>query len=81
METRLAANTIHTSGKRLWRKIRGRETCTPPQTTLEENYKVTTGWYGTRYIGITIDWGYERRQVHLSFPGYTDKALKQLNHT
>eukprot|EP00985_Skeletonema_marinoi_P021651 scaffold13386_cov154-Skeletonema_marinoi.AAC.8 len=37
--------------------------------TLEENYTVTTDWTGGRYIGITIDWDYKRRQVHLSIPG------------
>ena len=35
---------------------------------LEENYKVATEWDGTRYIGITLDWYYQRRQVHLSLP-------------
>jgi hypothetical protein len=49
--------------------------------TLEENYTVTTDWTGGRYIGITIDWDYKRRQVHLSIPGYVKKALKQFNHT
>ena len=49
--------------------------------TLEENYKVTTEWDGTRYIGITLDWYYRRKQVHVSLPGYTEKALKQFNHT
>ena len=49
--------------------------------TLEEKYKVTTEWDGTIYIGIKLDWDYKRRQVHLSLPRYTDKALKQFNHT
>ena len=47
---------------------------------LEENYTVTTEWDGRCYIGITLDWDYKRRQVHLSMPGYTKKALKQFNH-
>ena len=49
--------------------------------TLEENYKVTTEWDGTRYIGITLDWDYKNSLVHLPLPVYTDKALKQFNHT
>ena len=48
--------------------------------TLEENYKVTTEWDGTGYIGITLDWDYRRIQVHLSLTGYTDKALKKFNY-
>ena len=38
----------------------------------------SSGW--TRYIGITIDWDYKKRQVHLSMPGYVAKALKQFGH-
>ena len=49
--------------------------------TLEENYKVTAEWDSTRYIGIKLDWDYRHRQVNFSLPGYTDKALKQFNHT
>jgi hypothetical protein len=48
--------------------------------TLEKNYSVTTDWTGTRYIGITINWDYVRRRVHLSMPGYAAKALKQFQH-
>ena len=49
--------------------------------TLEEDYKVTTEWDSTRYTRITLYWDYRRKKVHLSLTGYTDKSLKQLNHT
>ena len=48
--------------------------------TLEENYTVTIEWDGKRYIGITLDWDYTRRQVHLLMPGYVGKELKQFDH-
>ena len=48
--------------------------------TLEENYKVAIEWDGKMYILITLDWDYIRRQVHMSLPKYTDKALKQFNN-
>ena len=50
------------------------------KSTLEDNYGVTTEWDGKRYIGITPDWDYERRQVHLSMPSYIAKALKVFQH-
>jgi len=50
------------------------------KAALEEDYKVTTEWDGKRYIRITLDWDYERRQVHLSMPNYTRKALTQFQH-
>ena len=36
---------------------------------------------GTRYIGITLDWDYRRRQVQLSLPGHINRYLKQFNYT
>ena len=50
------------------------------KVTLERDYKVTNDWTGNRYIGITLDWDYERRQVHLSMSGYVQKALTQFQH-
>ena len=40
------------------------------KNTIEENYTVTTEWDGRRYIGIMLDWDYNRRLVHLSMPNY-----------
>jgi hypothetical protein len=50
------------------------------QQVLEEHYKITMDWEGRRYIGITLDWDYKRRQVHLSMPGYIKAALVQFQH-
>ena len=47
---------------------------------LKKNYEITDDWKGEKYIGITLDWDYERRQVHLSMLGYVKKALQQFNH-
>ena len=37
---------------------------------------MTTDWEGKRYLGLTLDWDYELRQVHLSVPDYVPDALK-----
>ncbi|KAL7487504.1 hypothetical protein ACHAW6_013083, partial [Cyclotella cf. meneghiniana] len=50
-------------------------------TVLQEHYKVATDWKGSRYIGIIMDWDYVKRRVHLSMPGYVDKALRQFQHS
>eukprot|EP00804_Cyclotella_cryptica_P028785 CCRYP_018721-RB/>CCRYP_018721-RB protein AED:0.41 eAED:0.41 QI:0/0/0/1/0/0/3/0/816 len=47
---------------------------------LQEHYTVTTDWTGSRYIGITLDWDYDKHRVHLSIPGYVKKALSQFQH-
>ena len=49
-------------------------------SALKKNYEITDDWKGAKYIGITLDWDYARRQVHLSMPGYVKRALKQFNH-
>ena len=62
-------------------KYVGKEHAKHLRDTLREDYTVTTDWTGKRYIGITLDWDYKRRQVHLSMPKYVKKALKQFQHT
>jgi hypothetical protein len=38
------------------------------KNVLEEHFKLTCDWTGKRYIGITLDWDYNKHQVHLSMP-------------
>ena len=61
-------------------KYVGEEHAQHLKNTLEEHYKLTCDWTGTRYIGITLHWDYKKRQVHLSMPHYVKKALKQFQH-
>ena len=61
-------------------KYVGKEHALHLKQTIENDYSVTTEWEGRRYIGITLDWDYKQRQVHLSMPGYVKKALKLFQH-
>ncbi len=47
---------------------------------IQKHYKCTKEWDGKRYIGIKLDWDYDRRKVHLSMPGYVKTALTELGH-
>jgi len=47
---------------------------------LLKHYNISTDWKGEKYIGLTLDWDYERREVHLSMPGYVAKARKEFGH-
>ena len=47
---------------------------------LKKNYDITVDHEGTRYLGMTLEWDYEARKVHLSMPGYVPKALKRFDH-
>ena len=35
---------------------------------------------GKKYIGLTFDWDYRKRQVHVLMPGYRDLALIRFKH-
>ena len=49
-------------------------------SVLRQKYKINIDWEGTRYLGLTIDWDYTERKVHLSMPGYIEKALLRFGH-
>jgi hypothetical protein len=35
---------------------------------LKQYYMVTFDWGATKYIGLTIDWDYDKGQVHVHMP-------------
>ena len=48
---------------------------------LKEHYVVDEHWEDSqKYCGITMDWDYIRREVHLSMPGYCIEALTRFRH-
>ena len=61
-------------------KYVGEEHANHLKRVLEEHYTLTCDRTGTRYIGITSDWNYTKRKVHLSMPKYATKVLKQFQH-
>ena len=47
---------------------------------LREFYVVEKNDSGDKYCGITLDWDYRKRKVHLSMPGYSSEALQRFRH-
>jgi hypothetical protein len=47
---------------------------------LKKDYTCDTDWDGTRYLGLSLDWDYKNRHIHLSMPGYIAKALARFGH-
>ncbi len=47
---------------------------------LRQDYEIEEDWEGTRYLGITLDWDYTKYKVHLSMPGYVEKAQARFGH-
>jgi hypothetical protein len=49
-------------------------------SVLQQDYEVDTDWDGTQYLGLTLDWDYKYCKVHLSMPGYIEKAAIRFGH-
>ena len=47
---------------------------------LQQHYTISHDWGGTKYAGVRLDWDYQKREVHLSIPGYVQKALTRFQH-
>ena len=47
---------------------------------IKEDYPVKVDWTGSKYIGIDLDWDYNKEEVKLSMKGYVKKALKEYQH-
>ena len=50
------------------------------EAALKDHYPMTIDWTGDKYIGITLDWDYKKRELRTSMPGYVEKSLKQFKH-
>ncbi|KAL7475675.1 hypothetical protein ACHAW6_001587 [Cyclotella cf. meneghiniana] len=61
-------------------KYVGKEHALHLKSVIKQYYHCSADWKGKHYIGITINWDYPHCKVHLSMPGYKDKALKQFQH-
>jgi hypothetical protein len=48
--------------------------------TIRQYYKCSADWEGEHYCGLTLKWDYTGRKVHLSMPGYVNKALTRFKH-
>ena len=61
-------------------KYVGREHAQHLLNTLNRHYQTSHDWEGRRYLGLTLEWDYKHKMVHLSIPGYCEKACQRFNH-
>lgn len=50
------------------------------EEALSKLYHVTTDWDGKLYVGVTLDWDYDKRHLHCSMPGYIEAMLHRFQH-
>jgi hypothetical protein len=48
--------------------------------TLKQDYEIEEDWEGTRYLGITLNWDYKKREVPLPMPDYVERARIRFGH-
>ena len=61
-------------------KYAGKEHADHLIAALEHYYKLDKDWDGSKYIHISLNWDYRKHEVHLSMPGYVEKALWHFRH-
>ena len=47
---------------------------------LKKDCDISEDWKGLKYCGLSLDLDYDKREVHLSMPGYVEKALARFKH-
>ena len=47
---------------------------------LQETYKVTTDWTGSKFAGIDLTWNYKQRTCRLTMNGYISDILTKYGH-
>ena len=43
-------------------------------TVISSHYTISSDWTGSHYLGVDLDWDYEKREVHLSSLSYMQDA-------
>ena len=61
-------------------KYVGKENVVHLIETLKKHYTISKDWGENKNVGLTLDWDYKGKLVHLSMPGYIEKALKRFGH-
>ena len=49
-------------------------------SVIKKHYEISEDWRGGNYVGLTFEWDYENRCVHVSMPGYVGHAIIRFKH-
>ena len=47
---------------------------------LKKDYEVTVDWKGDLFVGIKLEWDYDKRTLNTHVPGFTKRALHKYQH-
>jgi len=49
-------------------------------SALQDKYSITNDWSGDSYLGLNINWQYDKGYMQISMPDYMSKALANFKH-
>ena len=58
----------------------GKEHVEHLMNTLKTHYELTADWNGTKFLGIDLQWDYDKRTVRLSMNNYIATVLQRFQH-
>jgi hypothetical protein len=76
----MAPHQLYPCCRQLWGKYINKDNAEHLLEVLKKDYTCDTDKEGTRYLGLSLDWDYKGRNIHLNMPGYVEKALARFNH-
>ena len=50
------------------------------KNTIEQHYTCNVDWSGKNYLGLTLEWNYERQYVDIGMPDYIPHSLERLGY-
>ncbi|KAL7476160.1 hypothetical protein ACHAW6_002040 [Cyclotella cf. meneghiniana] len=80
VEAQNKSNPIYVSSRQFWNPVCWKGKSDALDRIIERILYHFRGLGGSKYIGLTLDWDYKEKQVHLSMLGYVDQALKLFGH-
>jgi hypothetical protein len=61
-------------------KYIGREHAEHLMACIKKHHEISSNWKGSADCGLTLEWDYNNRTVHLSMPGYIKAELHKYQH-
>ena len=47
---------------------------------IKDKYPLKIDWDGSKYVGIDLEWNYDKREVTILMKEYVEQTLKQFQH-
>ena len=80
METQDSNYLFHNCSGQLWNQILWNKHSQHIINSLQQKYITTVDWTSKNFLGLDIDWNYQKRHVTISIPNYINQILHKFQH-